>query len=424
MKTLLSLALLLSIAIVSPARSNDKVGSAYPGWKKGEIDIHHIYTGRGEANFYIFPDGTSMLIDAGDHQASVPMTDPKPDLSRRAGEWVARYILRTNPSGSKVDYLMASHFHGDHTGSIDLDAPVTEGRNPDYKLVGIAEVGEHIQFGHIIDRGYPDYNYPVTISNKHTSNYLHFAKWHKKKYGAEQEAFKVGALNQIALQKRPGKYASLFSIRNLAASAEVWDPVQNTTTRYYDLNAKNTAGSGNENTKSIAFRIQYGPFSYFAGGDLSGSLLDAEGKSVNIEAKVGEMCGEVDVCKCNHHAYKDAMHPDFLRHIHAQAYVIPVWDQFHTQEGIISRMLNQEENTSLRNASPTMVLSQYIVAPARRKFAAEEWMQKTCPHDGHIVIKVYDKGRKYKIYRLSAENEDMIIQQIYGPFQSKGRPAI
>ena len=73
----------------SPA---DKVGEPYRGWKSGELDIHFIYTGRGEANFYIMPDATTMLIDAGDHQATVPMTDPKPDLSRRGGEWVARYI--------------------------------------------------------------------------------------------------------------------------------------------------------------------------------------------------------------------------------------------------------------------------------------------------------------------------------------------
>ena len=424
MKRILSLTLAFSLATILSARSNDEAGTPYRGWKKGEMDIHHIYTGRGEANFYIFPDGTSMLIDTGDHLASVPMTDPKPDLSRRAGEWVSRYILRTNPSGNKVDYLMVSHFHDDHMGSVTLDAPTTENRTPNYKLIGIAEVGEHIQFKHFIDRGYPDYNYPVPISDAHIKNYRNFAEWHKQKYGAEQVPFEVGALNQIALQKRPKKYASLFSIRNLAANGEVWNG--NGTTRYYDLNPKNTAGSGNENTKSIAFRIQYGPFSYFAGGDLSGSVLNAEGSPVNIEEKTGEACGEVDVCKCNHHAYKDAMHPGFLSHVHAQAYVIPVWDQFHTQEGIIKRMLQQEETTgtTLRNAHPTLVLSQYIVAPARQKFAAEEWMQKTCPHDGHIVIKVYDKGRKYKIYRLSAENEDMIIQKVYGPFQSKGQTGL
>lgn len=30
------------------------------------MEIHHIYTGRGECVFCIFPDGTNMLIDAGD----------------------------------------------------------------------------------------------------------------------------------------------------------------------------------------------------------------------------------------------------------------------------------------------------------------------------------------------------------------------
>ena len=85
--------LFCAIALILSYSAYSQAQNTYKGWKKGELDIHFIYTGRGEAVFYIFPDGTSMLVDAGDHQASVPMTDPKPDLSRRGGEWVARYIL-------------------------------------------------------------------------------------------------------------------------------------------------------------------------------------------------------------------------------------------------------------------------------------------------------------------------------------------
>ncbi|MBR5333348.1 MAG: MBL fold metallo-hydrolase, partial [Alistipes sp.] len=117
MKIITFLICLLAISC-SP---KDKVGKAYNGWKEGDLDIHFIYTGRGEANFYIFPDGTTMLVDAGDHQATVPMTDPKPNLSRRGGEWVARYIERVNPHTNKVDYFMLSHYHNDHMGSADLD---------------------------------------------------------------------------------------------------------------------------------------------------------------------------------------------------------------------------------------------------------------------------------------------------------------
>jgi glyoxylase-like metal-dependent hydrolase (beta-lactamase superfamily II) len=130
-----------------------------------------------------------MLVDAGDYEATVPMTDPKPDLSRKAGEWITRYIERVNPSGHEVDYLMISHFHDDHTGDVSIDAPTTQGRTEDYKLIGVAEVGEKIRFKNFIDRGYPSYNYPVQISDPHTDNYLKFARYQKQKYGAKQEQF-------------------------------------------------------------------------------------------------------------------------------------------------------------------------------------------------------------------------------------------
>lgn len=416
MKQFLFLVITLMLSGVAHSQTSD----TYKGWKKGELDIHFIYTGRGEAVFYIFPDGTSMLVDAGDHQASVPMTDPKPDLSRRGGEWVARYIERVNPAGREVDYMMLSHFHNDHSGSVSLNVPTTKGRTPDYKLVGIADVGESIIFGNFIDRGFPNYNYPTAINDPHISNYKNFVSWQKQQYGAKQEAFKVGAVNQIKLQKKPAKYAKTFSIRNIAASGEIWNgDEQGSTTRYYDLHPDNTKNSGNENTKSIAFRIDYGPFSYFAGGDLTHDVKGADGNNINLEAKAGEACGEVDVCKCNHHAYKDAMHPDFLKHINAQAYINPVWDQYHTQPEIISRMLNQEEYSHKPNAVPTIFLTQYIVEKARQTHSNAEWMKRIDPYNGHIVVKVYDKGRKYKIYRLSADDEEMKIQTVYGPFNSK-----
>ena len=37
----------------------------YPGWKLGEMDIHFIHTGQSDSTFFIFPDGTTMLLDCG-----------------------------------------------------------------------------------------------------------------------------------------------------------------------------------------------------------------------------------------------------------------------------------------------------------------------------------------------------------------------
>ena len=38
-----------------------------PKWQEGYMDIHTIATGRGDATFIIMPDGTTLMIDAGDN---------------------------------------------------------------------------------------------------------------------------------------------------------------------------------------------------------------------------------------------------------------------------------------------------------------------------------------------------------------------
>lgn len=406
-------ALLLICALFLSCAS--KKNMTYPIWKEGEMEIHHIYTGRGESNFMIFPDGTTMLIDAGDWD---PKDYPKmcellPDSSRRAGEWVARYVRHMNPDKEQVDYLMVSHFHNDHTGDSFNSARRTEGREPNYVLTGIAEAGETLRFRKVFDRGYPNYNYPLPIDDPDVTNYRAFLKWQSEQFGLQQERFEVGAQNQIALRKNPENYNGSFSIRNLAANGEIYSKQEKKNIRYYDLNPENNTSYQNENTKSLAIRIAYGPFRFYTGGDVSGSLLDSIGNSVNLEEKVAEACGPVDVCKANHHAYKDAMPESFVKQIHARNYIISTWDYEHTQPEIISRMTSKELYAGERT-----VFSTYIPEALRKEYAAEKWMQSVCPENGHIVVKVYNKGRKYKIYVLSAVKENYSVKAVYGPYKS------
>ena len=94
-------------------------------WSKGYLDIHHINTGRGDAAFFIFPDGTTMLFDAGARDttmvgrwAPLKIVPARPDASRAPGAWIARYIRQVAPSGraARIDYAVISHFHSDHYG--------------------------------------------------------------------------------------------------------------------------------------------------------------------------------------------------------------------------------------------------------------------------------------------------------------------
>ncbi|MBQ1953724.1 MAG: MBL fold metallo-hydrolase, partial [Alistipes sp.] len=139
------LPIVLCCAAVS-CTSEEQVGDIYRGWQDGQMEIHHIYTGRGESSFIIMPDATTMLIDVGDHDPTVEqyalMTEALPDRQRRAGEYVARYVERVNPEGKSVDYLMLSHFHNDHMGTAAEPATMTTDRDPNYYLAGIAEAGE------------------------------------------------------------------------------------------------------------------------------------------------------------------------------------------------------------------------------------------------------------------------------------------
>ena len=394
----------------------DEVGKPYKGWKQGEFDIHHIHTGMGEANFFIMPDGTSMLIDSGDMGPNDPEWErprvfpPIPDCEFHPGRYVANYILRVNPNEDKVDYFMASHFHDDHICLAGGGAEMTQGRNPDYFLSGVAETGEYIQFGKFYDRGYPDYDYPVVMIDRHLDNYRNFVANHVKQNGSVQEKFNVGELNQIAMTHKPSKYSDLFSIRNIAANGEVWTGEGMETIRYYDLNDENITGRQNENTKSLVLRMDYGPFSYYTGGDVAGRLLDENGNHINVEAKTGEACGEVDVCKTNHHAYKDAMTEDFVNAVNPDHYISCAWDIWHTQPQLMERMLARTDG---------MIFHQFVWPEFLEEHKNASWYDRLYKDGGHIVVKAYDKGRSYKIYILDSTNEDMIVKAVFGPYSAE-----
>ena len=142
------------------------VGKPWKGWKKGQFQVHFIYTGVAESMFWILPDGTTMLLDCGDHAAltrgslAVPV---KPGPERLAGEWIARYVRRVNPSDAAVDYMMLSHYHADHGGTPNWQsrAPTGAQRKWDYYRSGFGLAAEQLTFAKAIDRAWPAFDDPI-----------------------------------------------------------------------------------------------------------------------------------------------------------------------------------------------------------------------------------------------------------------------
>ncbi|MBQ7823673.1 MAG: MBL fold metallo-hydrolase, partial [Bacteroidaceae bacterium] len=195
----------LAIFLISCNHSAYEIGASYPKWNEGEMEIHFISTGHGESQFLILPDGTSMLIDAGDHDPKLykKLSEARPDSSRRSGEWIARYVKQRNPHKDKVDYLVVSHFHSDHMGLAEQNLNLKYSKDSSYILSGITEAGQTIRFAKVIDRGYPNYDKPIPVRYKEVDNYRIFIDEKAKEYGLKQEAFEIGSNRQFHLTKKP-----------------------------------------------------------------------------------------------------------------------------------------------------------------------------------------------------------------------------
>ena len=110
----------LGSEVAKDGSATAQIGGVWDGWKPGEFQVHFIFTGVGESMFLIFPDATTMLLDCGDHPALTRLELALPVLpnpGRLAGDWGARYVMRVNPNGADVDYMMTTHWHTDHVGS-------------------------------------------------------------------------------------------------------------------------------------------------------------------------------------------------------------------------------------------------------------------------------------------------------------------
>lgn len=312
-------------------------------WKPGELKIHFIHTGVGECQFMVFPDGTTLMLDCGDHAAmtrldlSVPVL---PDTSRLAGEWAARYVLRVNPNKDRVDYLESSHWHSDHTG-FALWQSTARGWNAGVKgcfRSGFGLAAEFLHFKRAIDRGYPNYDDPIPSPDGDLTSLGHMKRLYaalKERDGLTVEKIRLGATDQIVPLKGT---VSGFSVFNLCANGRIAMPDGSVRDVYGDLFAGDKRPAGlNENGMSIGHIIRYGRFAYYTAGDFSDHRKMGDGSTWMIEEAMAKAVGHVNVAKMNHHGHHSM--PDALvRALCPQVWTACVWDQLHTVPETLARV--------------------------------------------------------------------------------------
>lgn len=200
--------------------NNQPVSPTLEPWKPGLLDIHHIATNRGNSTLLIFPDGTTMMVDAGAMYGDTPyLSQTRPSAARRPGEWIGRYAQRKLKSASLdgIDVFMLTHLHADHLG--DIPPHATETANG-YIATGVSDVAGLIPIRRFVDRAWPDFAYPLPATLDFQKNYRAFLL-SRQKAGVKVERFRVGAHDEFQLEHDAASYPS-FEIRNLAANGEVW----------------------------------------------------------------------------------------------------------------------------------------------------------------------------------------------------------
>ena len=377
-------------------------------WKAGLLDIHHINTGKGESTFYVFPDGTSMLIDAGEAGSTKPWAaDQKPNDSRSPGEWIARYIkpLLQQTGRDQVDYAMLSHFHWDHMGNVTEKTPFSA--NKAYQLSGITAVLDVIKVGKVIDRAWPNYNWPVPLDDLKMKNYQKFLQYKTEKEHTRVEKLRVGAYDQIKLNA-PEKFPG-FRVRNVAANGLVWTGVDTVSRNYIPLAVapKEIA----ENGLSIALRISYGKFDYFTGGDIGVRDHETAGPldyCKDIESPIAMVTGPVEVTKANHHGNYDANSVPFLSMLRPRVIVIPTWGASQPAMSVYRRMTDQRTYAGERDIYVTNVMTETKTAFDVSKLKSSQ---------GHVVIRVYPGG-EYEVFVLDDTREGYFVKSRSGIYLS------
>ena len=399
------------IAALGPAWSQGEAvtGSPLPAWAPGMLDIHQIATGRGNAALFILPDGTTLLVDAGAAADGIAETDPHPDASRAPGAWIARYIQRHLPPGvTGLDYALVTHFHPDHMGQLRSSSP------PDasgaYRLTGITEVGDALAIHTLLDRAWPDYSYLVPANDEMIANYRKFLEA-RRKNGMQVARFKPGSSGQLVLRHNASGYPS-FEIRNIIGNGEMWTGSgQQTRQLFPPLDSLVAADRPNENMCSLGFRLSYGQFRYFTGGDLPGTPDPGFPAWHNVESAIAPIIGHVDVHVVNQHGSMGEESEAFLGDLRSSVLIVPSWAPSHPAPDVLKRILNSRLSPSER-----LVFATDLRDAARIVIGQRATQLAAAP--GHIVVRVDPGGDRYRVFVLDNRDERDLVLAVKGPFRS------
>jgi hypothetical protein len=183
----------------------------------------------------------------------------------------------------------------------------------------------------------------------------------------------------------------------------------------------------NENNCSLAFRLSYGAFRYFNGGDMAGFLGPNAPAWAEMESAVAWVTGPVDVHALNHHGTQDAANAFFLSVLQPRIHILSTYASSQPGPEVMRRMLSERIYPGPRDIFMTNGLW-----PGRREHMVKlfgesetvwllERMARTASRQGHVVVRVAPGGDLYQVIVVDDANETGNVLSVHGPYPSRGR---
>jgi len=401
-------------------------GQPLPPWQPGWLDLHHINTGRGNTAFFILPDGTNLLVDAGELDPTAPRTTSprntpiKPNNSKQPFEWIADYIRQFSPQKEKtvIDYALITHFHDDHFGGWYPGAPLSA----DKKFIrsGITGIADLLPMHVLLTR---DYHYPVNPDSllKKLPATSHFVKsWENYRsfinaapHGLKNEMLQAGSASQIHLVHSAAAYPD-FQIRNIKSNGLIWTGKDSTAAQHFpDIDLKNARTWPDENTLSNAIVIKYGGFTYYTGGDNPGNVFLGDSSWRDVESVMAPVIGQADVATMDHHGNRDAVNANFIKTVQPRVWIEQVWTADHPGHEVLIRIMSKLYDGPRDLFATNMMEANKLVIGG----LIDQAYKST---QGHILVRVLPGGKSYYVIIIDDATTDRKVKAVFGPYQSKG----
>lgn len=380
------------------------IGSPLPAWQEGCLDIHAINSGRGECTFFILPDGTTLLVDAGEAykrpSKKHPAVPPRPSADVRAYEVYLKYISHFMPKCSRgaLDYALITHYHSDHFGT-ESEWPMPNALRG-YQLTGISALEAELPIRKLIDRSYPEYQAVWLPSSSKCTFYEAFVRYATAHDGMKAECFRVGDAAQFNLVHKPRKYRN-FSIFNYAAGGFVWDGQK-------VVDAYDKPQDRRENGMSCCFLLSYGDFDYYTGGDAGGNTPVA----LPVAQSIGR---PIEAMKADHHFSYYCMQDETMRVYRPQVVVTQGFTVRDIQPDytVVGRLLGGDE------VYPRPKYYYFTNMGESQLQEHKDVYSLAAGVNGHVVIRVMPGGHEYYVIMLDDTDFEYRVKSIDGPFKCK-----